>query len=175
MYPIFRTVKTTAKAMAGSMDPMGESVVRFRVWPNDLDTNLHLTNGRYLTMMDLGRVDLAIRSGLARICLQKHWVPLAGSVHIRYRRGLAPFKLYDLRTRMVCWDQKWFFLEQNFVTGQVVRAQALVKMLFRHGKHNLPPQQVAQVLGASDPAGQSPPMPQHLSLLLAGEDAWRSA
>ena len=29
-----------------------------RVWPNDLDTNAHMNNGRYLTLMDLGRFDL---------------------------------------------------------------------------------------------------------------------
>ena len=36
----------------------------FRVWPHDLDTSLHMNNGRYWTLMDLGRADLMIRSGL---------------------------------------------------------------------------------------------------------------
>ncbi|MDB5490660.1 MAG: Mesenchymal stem cell protein, partial [Micavibrio sp.] len=32
--------------------------IRLRVYPNDLDSNLHMNNGRYLTVMDLGRLNL---------------------------------------------------------------------------------------------------------------------
>src|SRR6185503_3961101 len=35
-----------------------ESNLSLRVWPNDLDLNIHVNNGRYLTLMDLGRMDL---------------------------------------------------------------------------------------------------------------------
>jgi hypothetical protein len=30
--------------------PFGVSRLSFRVWPHDLDTNLHMNNGRYLTI-----------------------------------------------------------------------------------------------------------------------------
>jgi acyl-CoA thioesterase FadM len=46
----------------GPLDLLGESVVRFRVWPGDLDFNLHMNNGRYLTLMGLGRLDLMARA-----------------------------------------------------------------------------------------------------------------
>ena len=49
--------------------PSGTSCVELIVLPNDLDTNLHMNNGRYLTLMDLGRLDLFVRSGLlAALC-----------------------------------------------------------------------------------------------------------
>ncbi len=35
-----------------------------RVLPNDIDINLHMNNGRYLTVCDLTRVDMFIRTGL---------------------------------------------------------------------------------------------------------------
>ena len=38
--------------------------------PNDLDFNGHVTNGRYFTLADLGRLDFAIRTGSARIAIQ---------------------------------------------------------------------------------------------------------
>ena len=45
------------------IDPVAEtSHLRFRVWPHDLDTSMHLNNGRYWTLMDLGRADLMLRS-----------------------------------------------------------------------------------------------------------------
>ncbi|MCC8539413.1 thioesterase family protein, partial [Xanthomonas codiaei] len=45
--------------------PFGVSQLRFRVLPTDIDTNLHMTNGRYWTIFDLGRLDLVMRTGLA--------------------------------------------------------------------------------------------------------------
>ena len=35
---------------------LDECVTPLRVWPNDLDINLHLTNNRYLRAMDLNPV-----------------------------------------------------------------------------------------------------------------------
>ena len=52
-----------------SLDPLDESVLKFRVWPTDLDVNFHMNNGRYLTIMDLGRVDLMLRTGLGKMAL----------------------------------------------------------------------------------------------------------
>ncbi|HEV2566447.1 MAG TPA: hypothetical protein VGU19_15340 [Microvirga sp.] len=47
------------------LDPVRDvSRLTFRVWPHDLDTSLHMNNGRYWTLMDLGRTDMMIRSGL---------------------------------------------------------------------------------------------------------------
>lgn len=37
------------------LDLLDASVVGFRVWPTDLDINLHMTNARYLSVMDAGR------------------------------------------------------------------------------------------------------------------------
>ncbi len=169
MYPILRSLKVAALAWGRRMPAMAESVVRFRVWPNDIDVNLHLNNGRYLTLMDLGRLDLGMRSGLARVCLKRRWQPLVGAVQIRFRRGLAPLSRFTLHTRLVCWDEKWFYLEQRTVTGQIVRSQALIKILVRDGKKNLPPQMVADAVGA----GPSPPMPEEVRLLRDAEEASR--
>ena len=37
------------------------SKLTFRVWPTDLDLSLHMNNGRYLTIMDIGRLDFMVR------------------------------------------------------------------------------------------------------------------
>lgn len=44
--------------------------------PNDQNINMHVNNGRYLTLCDLNRVDLFIRSGLARVMLKRGWMPI---------------------------------------------------------------------------------------------------
>ena len=108
------------------------SILTFRVWPNDLDINLHMNNGRYLTIMDLGRADLMIRCGLGKVILKRRWMPVLGAVTIQYRRSLSPFQGFRLRTRILCWDEKWVFLEHRVksLDGQVA-AVAIAKGLLR--------------------------------------------
>jgi hypothetical protein len=55
---ILRMIKVLVAALFGQ--PLGildSSVLTFRVWPNDLDINLHMNNGRYLTIMAHRPVD----------------------------------------------------------------------------------------------------------------------
>jgi acyl-CoA thioesterase FadM len=157
MYPLIRLLKVSAAGFMGKrLEPLAFSRIRFLVWPNDIDTNLHLNNGRYLTLMDLGRWDLSIRTGLVPLVLKNKWQPLAGGVAIRYRRPLPPFKAYDLTTRLMCWDHKWFYMEQCFVQDGRAKSRALVRILFKGKNGNVPPAEIGQALGHS---GQSPEIP----------------
>ena len=56
--------------------PFGMSVLHLRVWPNDLDLSMHMNNGRYLTLMDLGRIDLMLGMGLAGASFKAGWTPI---------------------------------------------------------------------------------------------------
>ncbi len=128
--------------------PLEESVLNLRVCPNDLDFNLHMNNGRFLAVMDLGRLDLLIRTGLAPTLLRHRWQPLAGAVNIRYKMSLLPFQRYRLRTRLLGWDEKWFYIEQRFERKNRTIAVALVKSLFRGDQRNLPPAEVLRHVNA---------------------------
>lgn len=140
------------------LDPLGTSVLHFRVWPNDLDVNVHMNNGRFLSVMDLGRFDLSFRTGLGQLMWRRRWQALVGGVTIRYRRSLDPFERYDLSTRLLGWDTKWFFLEQRFLKGDgSLAAEAVVKALFRGKAGNVP---VAEVLHAMGYEGPAPELPE---------------
>lgn len=117
MHLLFRLIGVLARSRKGPRVavPDGLSSIALRVWPNDLDFNLHMNNGRYLSLMDLGRVDLLARSGLGRTVLAKRWMPVVTGVTIRYRRSLAPFQRFRLETRLVGWDEHFLFLDQRFV------------------------------------------------------------
>ena len=138
----------------GGLDPLAESVVTFRVMPGDLDINLHMNNGRYLTVMDLGRLDFIVRAWVWRPMLRQRWMPLVGSETIRFRRSLAPFRRFELRTRLVCWDDKWFYFEQRFTAGGELVASALVRGLLRGRQGNIAPTTVLAAAGheVSSPA-----------------------
>jgi acyl-CoA thioesterase FadM len=139
------------------LDLFDESVVAMRVWPTDLDVYGHMNNGRYLTVMDLGRTDLLIRSGLVVEAFRRGWGPLLGGATIRYRRSLTPLRRYQLRTKIVGWDDKWFYVRQQFTRGDEVMATALVKGLLRGKDGNVSPTEAFALVGGPDQAPDLPP------------------
>lgn len=153
---IFRMIWVVIGAFRRSkLDMMGESIITLRVLPNDLDTNIHMNNGRYLTIMDLGRVDYIIRSGLLKVLREQKWYPVVGYSKLTYKRSLSPFQRYELKTRVLGWDEKWIYLEQDFVVGDVLYARGTVKTIFLKGGNKIPSSVLAQAIGHDEP---SPPL-----------------
>ncbi len=148
------------------LHPLSESVLHMRVLPNDLDLNFHMNNGRYLSIMDLGRLDLLIRTDLAGALIKHRWQPLVGAVNIRYKLSLMPFKKYRLRTKVVGWDEKWFYMEQRFECGNRTIAVGLVKALFRGDHRNISPGETLRLINVNiDP----PKMPDNILKWLSME------
>jgi len=110
--------------------PLGPCRTPFRVLPSDLDVLRHVNNGVYLSMMDLARVDLMMRAGLARKLRQRGWYPVVVAQTIRYRRSLTLFQAFTIATRVLGWDEKAFVLEQRFERGGETVANALVRARF---------------------------------------------
>lgn len=138
-----------------------ESLVEFRVWPGDLDVNLHMTNGRYLALMDLGRVDLLSRMGALRLVVRRGWRPVAGSAAIRFRRPLKPFQKFQLRTWIVCWDPRWVFFEQRIECGGRVVAEGFVRATVRSAAGAV---HTGEILTAMRQEAPSPPVPRTFQL-----------
>ena len=72
--------------LRGPLRLLDESRLRLLVLPTDLDTNLHMNNGRYLSIMDRGRMDYVMRVGLLRIVIRNRWMPLVGWMPENTRR-----------------------------------------------------------------------------------------
>lgn len=116
--------------------PFGVSRLRYRVWPLDLDTNLHMNNGRYLTIADQGRADLLLRSGLWRAVLRHGWMPMLSGSTVRYRRELKPFQSFRLETRIVFWNERNFVMEHRFLTGDEGKGNLAAIALVRGGLYD---------------------------------------
>lgn len=138
------------------LGPLEASVLRFRVWPNDLDLNFHMNNGRFLSLMDLGRFDLTARTALGRAMMRGRWKPLIGGLSMRYRKSLEPFESYELHTRLLGWDTKWLYLEQRFLKQGDVAAEGVVRALFRARSGNVPTSEVLRQMGYEGPAPDLP-------------------
>ncbi len=169
MMLFFRMLLTVLRSRRRSrIDALDASVMSLQVMPNDLDINGHMNNGRYLTIMDLGRSDLLTRFGLLGIVFRKKWRPLVGSAMIRFFRSLQPFQRYTLTSRVVAWDEKWFFMEQKFEAGGQLIAVAFVKGLLRAPDGNVSPERVMQAIGST---AVSPAMPESIRLWQEAEMA----
>jgi acyl-CoA thioesterase FadM len=153
------------------------SRLTLRVLPNDLDTNLHMNNGRYFTIMDLGRFDMILRTGLRALMIRKKSVPVIAATTVRFRQDLDFWQKYHLDTRLVCWDAKWVYIEQRFIYAggpkrDRVAAIALLKGGFYDPLHDetLPTQDLLDALNMTD---QSPPFPPEITTWQVAEEALR--
>ncbi len=144
------------------LQPFDISALHMRVWPNDLDLQLHMNNGRFLSIMDLGRIDLLIRTGFWREARQRRWFPVVGSTLIDYRRSLTVFQSYELRTKILGWDDRWFYVEQQFVSGSVVAARATLKTMMRSSEGAVPPSEALSVMKLSE---ISPALPDYVEVM----------
>ena len=104
--------------------------LRMRVMPNDTDILRHVNNGIYLSLMDLGRMDLMIRTGSWQRLRGLGWYPVATNTTVTYRRSLQAWQRYVLETRVVGFDDKAMFVEQRFVSDGEVYAVGYVRARF---------------------------------------------
>jgi acyl-CoA thioesterase FadM len=152
-----------------------KGALSFTVWPFDLDVNRHMNNARYLALMDLGRMDLILQSGMFKAITEKKWLPVLGASTIRYRIPLLPFQKFTLTTDVKYWDDGWFYMEQRFIIkggkkDGAVAAIALVKGSFFDGgdtKKLLPTARFLQEAG--DSAREKPPLDEYLASWIKAE------
>ena len=77
--------------------------LRMVVWPSDIDFYPEMNNGRHLTLMDLGRIDIAVRTGLFRLVHSKGWGFVAAGASVRFRHPLRPFRTFwHLKNFLYC-------------------------------------------------------------------------
>ena len=148
--------------------------LKFYVLPNDLDLNGHMNNGRYLTIMDLARMDLVLRTGLLKKMMEAKSIPVLSGAKMRYRIPLMPFQPYKLITRVICWDDKWVYMEQRFViaSGSKEGATAAIGLLKgsfydRVNKETVPS---SDLLKAIDLTDDSPEFPEYILKWLEAEE-----
>lgn len=104
--------------------------VNLRVLPNDIDVLRHMNNGVYLSVMDLGRLDLLTRTGMLRGMTARGFYPVVASETISFRRSLQPRQRYTLETRIVGYDDRAVYVEQRFVAGGEIYAVGFVRGRF---------------------------------------------
>ncbi|KAL8964179.1 MAG: hypothetical protein Q9197_006999, partial [Variospora fuerteventurae] len=109
-------------------------ILTSRAAPLEMDYNLHKSNSTYFADFDVARVHLFVRLcglGLARTSSElwlaankqgpKRIRAFMGGVHLSFKREIWPLQGFEMWTRLLCWDRKWFYVVTYFVEkGRVV-------------------------------------------------------
>lgn len=166
MFPWLRMFKVGMRFQnAPRVGLLDTTTIRLRVWPNDLDVNLHVNNGRYLTLADLGRIDWFVRAGVFQVARQRGIFPVVGDAIAKFRRELKPWQLFEIHTRMLGWDDRWGFLEHRFVVNDRAVGVVAIRGVFRSAQGSVRPAELMEGVGATM---ASPPLPQWIQEWNAG-------
>jgi acyl-CoA thioesterase FadM len=145
------------------LSPLGvleEDILKMRVLPTDIDINFHMNNARYLSVMDYARMHLLARNRLLGHILRSRWQPLVGATWVTYRRSLPLFAAYSLSSRLVCWDDRWFYIEQTFTSREGLAALGWIKGVLRDARGVVDPRKVIEAVA---PGTVSPPIPEAIT------------
>ena len=119
-----------------------------RVWPSDTDVLRHMNNGVYLSIMDVGRYDLLVRSGLWRTLKAHQVYPVVTSETISFRKSLLPRQRYVLNTKIVGYDAISVYVEQRFTVEDEVFAVGFVRgRMLRRGAGALSMSEIGTLTG----------------------------
>ncbi|NEX61204.1 acyl-CoA thioesterase [Noviherbaspirillum galbum] len=130
---LFRMIYVYLLSLFRERLPIGktESRLRLLTLPNDLDINMHMNNGRYLTICDLNRVDLFIRTGLAKVMVKKGWMPIIADHTMTYKKPLKLFERFHVSLTLTHWDEKFFYMTHTFMAGDRLVAVGTSKGVVR--------------------------------------------
>jgi acyl-CoA thioesterase FadM len=153
MYPFVRMIKEMVKfAKAPPLPLDGVHISHHRCWPWDIDLWRELNNGRTLTMYDLGRIPLASRTGLSRTLIKNRWGLTMAGASVRYRKRIRTFARFEMRSRLVGWDDKFFYVEQTMWLGKDCANQIVYRSAVTDRGGIVPSDKVRAAIGHNGPA-----------------------
>ena len=106
------------------------AITPFRVMPSDLDLLGHVNNAKYLAIMDLARIDLMMRSGWWDRFRHQGWYPVVAGQTITYRKSLTLGQRFEVESRVLGMDERWFYVQQVFRNEGTIYAHAMVRTRF---------------------------------------------
>ena len=168
MFPIFRLWLAVQKAhYAPPLQLHETSIVPMRVSLfTDCDIFLEMNNGRHLTLFDIGRFVFSVRTGLWKEVKRNQWGFVVAGSSVRYRKRLKPFQRYEQHTRVLGYDDKWFYFLQTHQIGEVWHSSALIRAAVVEQGKIIPTQTILNVMNQAD---WQPALPEWVSAWIAAD------
>ena len=132
-------------------------------WAN-ASLDLHKSNATYFSDLDHSRVALIVSllspgyaSLDAQLAKEGHKGLLGivlGSVHVSFYKEIKPYERYEVRSRVLCWDEKWLLIVTWFVRPtrgkgreETILASALSKYVVKKGRFTVKPERCLRYAG----------------------------
>jgi hypothetical protein len=129
-----------------------------------IDTDVsRLFTQTYALYMGLCRWHFMFSSPFRGAALRRGWAPITTAETITYKRAVRAFSRVTVQTRMLCWTEKRFYLEQLFLVRGEVHARCVLEGMIRGPRGVLSPLEAFGTLGFS---GASPAMPEEVRRFL---------
>ncbi|MCB9639377.1 MAG: acyl-CoA thioesterase [Myxococcales bacterium] len=113
------------------LEPFEEISQDYRAFPWICDNNLHVNNAQYLRLMEYGRVEWIARMDLMRPILRGELNFVAAGTSMLFRREIRLMTSFSMKTRLVGFDAKWLFMQQDFILGDGPTAKIAARGLVR--------------------------------------------
>ncbi|MEM9437886.1 MAG: acyl-CoA thioesterase [Pseudomonadota bacterium] len=158
MYPWMRLGYHMWKGRSLSpMDMLETHVSQHRVSLIDCDMFMEMNNGRILTIFELGRWQLSLRTGLWAGLRKRGWGFAVAGASVRYRKRLVPFERFEMRTRVLGWDERFVYIEQGMfkTSGECANHILFRTAVVANGKA-VATEEVEKMMGRTP---GSPPLP----------------
>jgi hypothetical protein len=167
------SASTNTSSSANNTHPVFQPVSIFSRSPLlETDYNLHKSNSTYFADLDESRTALVTKlliagfkqgaKNLERDGHKGRLNVILGSVHTSFHREIKPYELYEVRSRVLGWDQKWLVIASFFIRpatkgrrDEVLLASALSKYVVKKGRFTVSPTRCLTTAGWLPPAPEN--------------------
>lgn len=144
-------------ALRPRLDAIDDDVSEhFRTKPTDIDVFRHVNHARYLRYMEAARWGLMVRCGFLRLAVRRGWIAPLRTVHVEYFRPLTLGQRFEVRTRFIAFEERWYYVLHRVFVGEREAARALVQGTVRRGRENIPPAGYLGPLGLNPADARAP-------------------
>lgn len=150
MYPILRLIKVvTVSQFQKKLSFDNEYIDRINliVLPQDIDPFLELNNGRYVTLLDLGRFSLGSKVNMGGFLKRNKWSLTIIGTYNEYRYRLRLFQRFILQTKIIGYDDKWFYFFQKAERNGKTHMASVVKFAYTSKEGLVMPKVVISAMG----------------------------
>ncbi len=150
MYPYLRLIRVVINKSFRpkvKFHTQGEDSIKLMVLPQDIDPFMELNNGRYVTLLDLGRFGYSVNVNIKKFLKENQWSMTITGTYNNYRHRLRLFERFQLKTRLMGYDEKWFYFFQKAVKNNKTYMASVVRFSFTCKNGIVFPKQVIKVMG----------------------------
>jgi acyl-CoA thioesterase FadM len=128
VYPLFRFRAELRRAARMPRLGLDEAhVSRHTCLPWDIDPWRELNNGRTLTLYDIGRIALLVRTGLDAVLKREGWGAAVAGASVRYRRRVRAWERFTMRSLCVGRCERFFYFHQTMWKGEEAASSLLIR------------------------------------------------